>query len=86
MPQGIADEVLVARSPEGQKVVFLVDGFIARGRYTTLEWEDWQRDRLRIAGYKILSFSSETLWKQPAKTCHRLAAQLVGLTTNQEEE
>ena len=86
VPQGIADEVLVARSPEGQKVVFLVDGFIARGRYTTLEWEDWQRDRLRIAGYKILSFSSETLWKQPAKTCHRLAAQLVGLTTNQEEE
>lgn len=86
MPQGIANEALVAKSPNGSRIVLLVDGFVANRRNTTQDWEDWQKDRLRLAGYQILSYSSEALWKQPAKTCHRLASQLVGLATNQEEE
>ncbi len=86
VPQGIANEALIAKAPDGQRIVLLVDGFVASGRNTTLDWENWQRDRLRLAGYQILSYSSEALWKQPAKTCHRLASQLVGLATKQEEE
>ena len=86
MPQQIGEHTLVAKAPNGRQILLLADDFIARGRATTLDWENWQRDRLRLAGYQILSFSSEALWKQPAKTCHRIAAQLAGLATIQEEE
>ncbi len=86
MPHRIGEHTLVAKAPNGQQILLLADGFVARGRTTTLDWENWQLDRLRLAGYQVLQFSSETLWKQPAKTCHRLAAQLAGLATIQEEE
>ena len=86
VPHRTGEHTLVAKAPNGQQIVLLADGFVARGRHTTLDWENWQLDRLRLAGYRILNFSSEALWKQPAKTCHRIANQLAGLATIQEEE
>lgn len=83
--QGIKEKVILAKSPDSIHVVLLPDGFVARTRSTTLDWENWQQDRLRLSGYQVLPFSSEDLWKNPGLTCHRLAGQLRGLAFGEEE-
>lgn len=84
--RGVEEKVLLAKAPTGEEVILLTDGFIAQGAATTIDWENWQKDRLRLSGYRLLSFSSEELWKNPGLTCHRLASQLAGLATKGEEE
>ncbi|WP_367390214.1 hypothetical protein [Lewinella sp. LCG006] len=84
--RGIEVKVLLATAPTGDEIILLTDGFIAQGTVTTIDWENWQKDRLRLSGYRLLSFSSEELWKNPGLTCHRLASQLAGLATSGEEE
>jgi hypothetical protein len=84
--RGVEEKVLLAKAPSGEEILLLTDGFIAQGAVTTIDWENWQKDRLRLSGYRLLSFSSEELWKNPGLTCHRLASQLAGLASNGEEE
>jgi hypothetical protein len=85
-PQGISEEALIAQAPNGRKIVLLVDGFVASGKCTTLAWENWQQDRLRLGGYQVLSYSSEALWKNPTMACHRLVSRLTGMANQPEEE
>jgi hypothetical protein len=84
--RGVQEKVLLATAPGGNEIILLTDGFLAQGNVTTLDWENWQKDRLHLSGYQLLSFSSEELWKNPGLTCHRLAGQLAGLATRGEEE
>jgi hypothetical protein len=76
----------VAAAPEGQRIVLLTDSFVARDRYTVHDWEIWQRDKLRLAGYQILNYSSEQLWKNTDSCCRKIARQLTDLMSKEEEE
>jgi hypothetical protein len=86
VPKGIRQAVLVASAPEGQRIVLLTDSFVARDRYTVHDWEIWQRDKLRLAGYQIISYSSEQLWKNTDNCCRKIARQLTEIISKEEEE
>ncbi|PTM12655.1 MAG: hypothetical protein DA408_09610 [Bacteroidetes bacterium] len=86
VPSGISQEVLVAHPPLGKAVVLLTDGFVSQYPQTTHDWEVRQQDQLLAAGYAILPFSTEQLWKDPTRTCHRLVSQLTGLAVTPQKE
>lgn len=75
----LAGSYLVAQSPENRPIVIVPDDFLSEQMSTTIEWETALQDRLAAWGYQWVGFSSEHLWKDPARTCHRLAAELEGL-------
>lgn len=77
--EDLAGSYLVAQAPDSGLVVIVPDDFLSEQMATTIEWEATLQERLAGWGYQWIGFSSEHLWKDPARTCHRLAAELEGL-------
>jgi hypothetical protein len=83
---GPAHALLEARTLEGQRILFLPDGFLSQSEYSTFYWEWTQRERLQAAGYLLVDVPLTTLWKSPTTAFHQLLRRLRALTVAGEEE
>ncbi|MEZ4986281.1 MAG: hypothetical protein R2795_14780 [Saprospiraceae bacterium] len=81
----VGQSLLVAIAPNHTTIALLPDGFVSPDTHTTVAWEHLLQQRLQQAGYRVLPWSSEQMWKDPARTAHHLAAQLQGLASQEEE-
>lgn len=68
--------LLQAVSPRGKITLLLPDGFLAQSLYTQPSWELDRQEKLRLLGYQLVSFATDDLWKDPARTCLRIVQQL----------
>ncbi len=76
--------VLHAQAPNGREVVLVPDGFLAQSPHTHPAWEQMIAERMGLLNYRVLPFSVDQLWKDPARTCLRLVQQLEGAAEEEE--